>query len=391
MKKLIDIQPLPKPRKGLSTPIAARKREGRRLQRLRLAIQVAFALLCIWIGVEFHFFVGYLESAGTTTLVERPPGVEGFLPISSLMSLYYFALTGTIHSFHPAGMVIFAAIVLMSLIFAKSFCAWLCPVGLISETLGDLGEKIFGRRLSMPRWLDYPLRSLKYIILGFFVWAIFFAMDTVALGAFLDSPYNLMADIKMYYFFAHISRFSLIVIGSLMLLSVVIRGFWCRYLCPYGALLGLIGLVSPARVTRDRQTCIDCGKCARACPSRIAVNKITRVRSDECTSCLNCVASCPVSNCLEVHLPTKRHRVAPKAVAAVVVAIFVGMTGIAMLAGYWHNDIPKAMYLQLFDIVHQLDHPRGASDINELNAQTGNTDNHDSELHNIISMERNSP
>ncbi len=108
--------------------------------------------------------------------------------------------------------------------------------------IGDFGDKVakklFGRKLSLPKFLDYPLRSLKYLILLFFAYAIF-TMSALSLQAFLDAPYNIMSDVKMYYFFAKISQFSLLVIGALFLLSIVIRNFWCRYLCPYGALLGI--------------------------------------------------------------------------------------------------------------------------------------------------------
>ncbi len=78
---------------------------------IRLVVQVSFAALCIWIGIEFYFFVEYLESGGATGAAYRPPGVEGFLPISSLMSLYYFLLTGNIHAAHPAGMFILFGVV----------------------------------------------------------------------------------------------------------------------------------------------------------------------------------------------------------------------------------------------------------------------------------------
>ena len=62
----------------------------------------------------------------------------------------------------------------MSLVFGKVFCSWLCPVGLISEALGDLGDRIFKRRLRLPAVLDWPLRYVKYLLLGFFVYVIFF-------------------------------------------------------------------------------------------------------------------------------------------------------------------------------------------------------------------------
>ena len=337
------------------------------IQPLRLVVQILFALLCIWIGVEFYQFVNYLDSAGAATFTERPPGVEGFLPISSLMSLYYFILSGSVHPYHPAGLFILLAIVLVSLVFGKSFCSWLCPVGLISEMLGDLGDKLFGRRLSFPRWLDYPLRSIKYLLLAFFVYSIFFVMGEFALKQFLDSPYNLLADVKMYYFFAEISRLSLIVIGSLMLLSLVIRNFWCRYLCPYGALLGIVGLLSPHKIKRNLVSCIDCGKCARVCPARIKVDKVRTVVSDECVSCLSCIESCPVSDTLELRSVVTKSKISPRAVAIGVIGLFVVVTGASMIAGQWRNNVPVDTYLRLHPDIHMMGHPTSTSELSELN------------------------
>ena len=229
------------------------------IQKTRFIVQSVFAALCVWIGIEFYLFNHYLETNGGAAFYSRPPGVDGFLPISSFMSFYLFITTGEIHSAHPAGLFIFLSIVLMSLVFGKSFCSWFCPIGFISELVGDFGEKIFKRRLKLPKWLDYPLRSLKYILLAFLVYSVVFLMSTLALKAFLDSPYNLVSDVKMYYFFAHISQTALIVIAVLFVLSIFIRSFWCRFLCPYGALLGIFSLLSPNKIQRNAKSCIDCG------------------------------------------------------------------------------------------------------------------------------------
>ena len=172
------------------------------------------------------------------------------------MSFYLFITTGEIHSAHPAGFFIFLSIVLMSLTFGKSFCSWFCPIGFISELVGDFGEKIFKKRLKLPKWLDYPLRSLKYILLGFLAYSVIFLMSNLALKAFLDSPYNQVSDVKMYYFFANISQTALIVIGALFVLSIVIRNFWCRFLCPYGALLGIFSLLSPNKIQEEMQQAV---------------------------------------------------------------------------------------------------------------------------------------
>ncbi|MEX2116597.1 MAG: 4Fe-4S binding protein, partial [Bacteroidota bacterium] len=217
-------------------------------QFLRSAVQLAFVLLCVWIGFEFHLFVQWGESNGTAEFIERPPGVEGFLPISALMSFSYWVQTGIINNIHPASIFILLAIIAVSVLLKKAFCSWLCPVGTFSESLWLLGQKLFGRNLRVTPWLDYPLRSMKYLLLFYFGYAVF-SMDSGALGHFIYSPYNRIADIKMYLFFAEISSFVFWTIFILALLSIVIKNFWCRFLCPYGALLGIASFLSPLKIT----------------------------------------------------------------------------------------------------------------------------------------------
>lgn len=341
------------------------------IQKYRFAVQSIFALLCIWIGVEFYLFLRYLETDGAAAFFTRPPGVDGFLPISSFMSFYYFITTGTIHSAHPAGMFIFFGIVLMSLVVGKSFCSWLCPVGFLSELVGDFGEKLFKRKIQVPKILDYPLRSLKYLLLGFLFYAVFFLMTSAALKTFLDSPYNQVADIKMYYFFANISQLSLIVLSILFLFSIVIRNFWCRYLCPYGALLGIASLLSPVKIKRNTVSCIDCNLCAKACPSNIKVDKVKTVISDECTSCLNCIDACPVADTLDLHaFIHKKKKVSKKIAAIVVVVIFMFVTSVGMLTGNWQNEITKNEYLNHYKNMGLYGHPTGTGAVKKLNEES---------------------
>jgi len=350
--------------------ISYKKNTSKPIQKIRFTVQIVFAILCIWIGIEFSQFISFLESNGLSTFYGRPPGVEGFLPISALMGVVYFIRTGQIHDVHPAGFFIFIAIVGVSFVFGKAFCSWLCPVGFISEMVGDFGEKIwkklFKRRIKPHSFIDYPLRAVKYFLLAFFAFAIF-SMTETTLAFFLSDAYNIAADVKMYYFFAEISRFSLIVTGVLFLLSIFIRNFWCRYLCPYGALLGLIGFISPNKIKRNAVNCIDCGLCAKVCPSFIKVDKVKTILSDECTSCLSCVDACPVADTLEVKNIFGEKKVSKKMIAFGVVLLFVSITGLGMITGHWHNKVSKEEYLIIHKRLDTIGHPTSTAEIKEFN------------------------
>lgn len=341
------------------------------IQKYRFIFQAVFAIICLWIGFEFYLFTTYLQSGGTTEFFSRPPGVEGFLPISALMSLYYFLLTGEIHDAHPAGLFILLAIISISLVFGKSFCSWFCPVGFISELVGDFGEKVqkklFRKTIKMPKYLDFPLRSLKYLLLAFFVYAIFVSMTTLSLKYFLDSPYNIVADVKMYHFFANISRFALIIIGGLLFLSIIFRNFWCRYLCPYGALLGIASLISPNKIKRNPVSCIDCGLCAKACPSNIKVDKKINVFSDECSTCLSCVDACPVADTLDVKSLITKKKISKPKIAIGIAIIYLIIISVGMLSGKWESKTTREEYLIYYQNLESLGHPRSVKDIDKLN------------------------
>lgn len=84
--------------------------------------------------------------------------------------------------------------------------------------------------------------ALKYLLLGFFVQVIFFRMTLADMRAFLDNSFNQTADVRLLQLFLHPSATTLMVLAILAGLSLWIRHFWCRYLCPYGALTTLVGL-----------------------------------------------------------------------------------------------------------------------------------------------------
>jgi polyferredoxin len=325
-------------------------------QRWRRALQIAFLVLNVAIGVQFWAFVRHFETGGATPFVARPPGVEGWLPIAALMNLKATLLTGALPRRFPAGMVLLVAFLAITFLFRKAFCSWLCPVGTLSEWLWKLGRRVFRRTFALPAWLDGPLRSLKYVLLAFFLWAVA-GMSALAIDAFLASPYGLVADVKMLDFFRDMGTTGAVVVGVLVVLSVVVPNFWCRYLCPYGALHGLVSWVSPVRIRRDVDACIDCAKCAKACPSRLAVDVKLSIVSPECTGCLECVAACPVKDTLALSA-SRGSRWPAWALAAGIAALFLGLTGLARLTGHWHTSVEPRVYSAIIPRAAELEHPR---------------------------------
>ncbi len=325
--------------------------------RTRQLTQVAFLLLNVWIGAQFYMWVRHFETGGATTYVSRPPGVEGWLPIASLMNLKILLLTGQVPEVHPAGMFLLIAFLGMSIVFRKAFCSWLCPIGTISEWLWKGGRELFGRTFALPRWFDLPLRSLKYILLALFVWVVV-TMPVPSLRQFLESPYGLVADVKMLEFFRSAGRLTVEILAGLVILSMLTKNFWCRYLCPYGALMGLASLVSPVRITRDPVSCIDCGKCAKACPSMIPVDVLKTVRTPECNGCLTCVSVCPVKDALEMRTLRRGRRITAVQVAAGVAAIFMLTVTAARLTGHWSGHVPERIFYELIPNASALSHPR---------------------------------
>ena len=323
-------------------------------QRLRRIFQVVFVALNVVIGVQFYLWVRFYENGEATAYVARPAGVEGWLPIAGLMNLKAAILTDQIPKVHPAGMFLIAVFLSISFLFRKAFCSWLCPVGTLSEYLWKLGRRIFRRSLTPPRWLDLPMRGLKYMLLGFFLWAVG-SMSSAEIAAFLRSPYGLIADVKMLNFFRFLGLTGSVVIGTLLVLSVFIQNFWCRYLCPYGALLGLAALPSPLRIRRQPGACIDCAKCARACPASLPVDKLITIRSAECTACLECVAVCPAQDALM--LSAARRPFPAWALAAGIAMLFLGTVGLAKATGHWDSHIPRQLYLELVPHADQATHP----------------------------------
>lgn len=316
---------------------------NRYVQPLRLVIQCCYLVLCIIIGLRFYLFSLAVQQGMVTST--RPAAIDAFLPISGLFGTVAWLKGGGINVLHPAAVVVFVLAITVSLLLRRAFCSWICPIGTLSEWLWKIGFHRLQRNWLPPRQLDRGLRSIKYLAMGFFLFTAF-SWSLPMLQQFLGSDYHAVSDLKLLALFRTPSITTLAVICLLFLLSLPLRNPFCRYLCPYGALLGLVAFCSPSAVQRDRKTCVSCGVCNQVCPSRLDIMHAQRVTSPECIGCWRCISHCRVHTALSMRA-FGRLLIPGLLFALLVLLLFWGGTGLGKLSGHWQGVLTPQDYRYL--------------------------------------------
>ncbi len=325
------------------------------LRVLRYMMQWTVLGIVVHGGIGLYGFLRTLQ-AGQVPSIGKPLSVEGFMPIGALMALKLWVAERIFDPLHPAALVIFITALLTALFLKKGFCGWICPVGTVSEICWKAGKGIFGRNFSLPPYIDYALRSVKYLVMAFFLYVILVRMSSESIRAFLFTPYWMAADLKLLLFFTEMSGTTLAVLLILATSSLLVKNSWCRYFCPYGALLGLLSILSPLKVTREASNCVHCRRCTESCPALLPVEEKERIHSPECTGCLTCVSVCPGRGALEVALPDRR-KVHPLVHVAMIVLLFWGGVLAAKATGHWKSAITVEQYRAIVPHLKELEHP----------------------------------
>ncbi|WP_160723899.1 4Fe-4S binding protein [Bacillus sp. USDA818B3_A] len=323
------------------------------VQITRYAVQAMFLLFSLYIGLRFFKFYEHFLTNGKTPFVERPSAVEGFLPISALVALKVWLTSGDFDVIHPAGLVLLSFFVGAGILLRKSFCSWICPIGTANELIAWLGRKIFKKNFDLPQWLVWLLTPLKYVLMLLFIGMVL-QMDIFTAKSFLVDHYNKVSDVKMLLLFLNISGFTLKFIIVIFFLSLFFRNFWCRFLCPYGALIGLGSILRMTKVERNTDTCTDCEMCTKVCPQRLKVHKMEKVTSLNCSACMSCVEACPIKDTLNMTVAKKK--VNKWLVPVTFFVLFFIVVGFAKMTGHWDTIITYDEWKQLIPEAHSIGH-----------------------------------
>jgi polyferredoxin len=255
----------------------------------RLATQAGFVIFVLVVALRAH-----LSSVAT-------PSLHAYCPFGVIASLGTLITTGAlVPKLHFSTVVLGGGVLLSGLLVGGAFCGWICPLGALGDALLWLRRKLRLPELRVPLRVDRVLRYGRFVVL------------LAVMGVTFRSVALVFANIDPYYTIFSLDwlfepnlvehwpayAFAVALIGG----SLFVPRLWCRYLCPLGGLLTVLQRLSPIKVRRNTQTCIDCKRCDRVCPTRVAISTVPSVTHD-CTMCLRCVSACPVKATLETRLP----------------------------------------------------------------------------------------
>lgn len=257
------------------------------MNRYRSIVQILFFTVISVFAVNHT-----LANQGITLLPFLPHvSLHAVCPFGGLESAVSLVTGGTlVGKITEATFIISGTVVALTVLLGPVFCAYVCPLGTLQEWVGILGRKLFKKRYNtlIPQTLHRALTYLRYVSLAL---VLIFTYDAMKLVFIAFDPY-----FALYHFFTDKAAIGgIVVLGLTLIGSLFVERPWCKYLCPYGAFLGLIGKLSVFKIRRTG-SCTSCTRCNRVCPMNIDIAKKLTVSDAQCIRCLKCVSdksSCP--------------------------------------------------------------------------------------------------
>lgn len=259
-------------------------------------------------GVFFALFLFTVWATWTTRLQGYP--VSRFLELDPLVAISTALSTGYVYRYLGWSL----GVIILTLLFGRVFCNWVCPFGTLHQFVGWLFNiKNPEQRIEANRYR--PIQYFKYSVL--IVFLIMAALGALQIGLLdpIAMMYRAMATVIAPASDMLVSKMGAtpldslkfgpgvadrVFVGSfwigvlfLILVAANLRypRFYCRVLCPLGALLGLLSRFSLFRIDRDVSRCTDCNLCLARCEG--ASDPHGKVRVSECLACMNCLDDCP--------------------------------------------------------------------------------------------------
>jgi polyferredoxin len=182
-------------------------------------------------------------------------------------------------------LLVFFAFTLMTLVGVKLICGWGCPVGALQELLYSIPVFSGIKKKRVPFWMSNSVRIILFIVFLIFLFGWIPGLRDQSIYRFFN-PFKL--------FEWNFRMTAPAIVAIIFALSIINYRVYCMWICPFGLFSWSIQEASLNSVRVNSETCIDCGKCVRACPTNAAkgVYEGKKIKAD-CFSCSRCLEACP--------------------------------------------------------------------------------------------------
>lgn len=190
-------------------------------------------------------------------------------------------------------------IIPITIVLGRFFCGFICAFGTFSDLIYEFSKKVLKTKYRVENKTDKLLKMIKYVLFGLIILLIW-SFSFNKLSDF--DPWNVFGMIVNFkdipnftYIFSEFFVASIILI-LIVIGSLYIERFFCRYLCPLGAIFSIISFLRIVKINKPRENCGKCMACTKNCKMGIALNESDRVNSNECINCYECSLVCPKNN-----------------------------------------------------------------------------------------------
>jgi hypothetical protein len=269
----------------------AKSSKRSRTQMLRRLTQAGFGLFIVVSSIRH----GVVTS-------EHLASIDAYCPFGGFETAWRWLSSGGLYvqKTHLSNLVLALGLVVGVILAGGAFCGWICPFGAFQDLLDWIRKKLHLPELRVPARLDRILGYGRYLTLAGILYA---TITTVKLWFADFDPYRTIFGLDWLFEFDLATQWPAYVVAlAIVAGALFIPRFWCRYACPLGGIISLLGNVSLLRIRREPSQCKGCAVCNVSCPVKIDVAKADTAVSANCIGCLACVESCPRHGALSVTL-----------------------------------------------------------------------------------------